>query len=167
MDLSDIRLLVLDVDGVLTPGDVSFGEHETRLMSFDIHDGCALKMWREAGHQTALLSGRETPIVARRAGELGIELVRQGVGDKSPAFHNLLRDLSVAAEVTCFVGDDLADLGPLRAAAFGVAVANAVPMVKRHADYVTRRSGGAGAVAEVIELLLRKQHRWPVLVQET
>ncbi|MEE9293864.1 MAG: HAD hydrolase family protein [Phycisphaerae bacterium] len=160
MDLSEIRLLVLDVDGVLTPGDVSFDEDQNRLMRFDIHDGCALKLWHEAGYRSAILSGRRSTIVQRRALEMGISVIRQGVADKGEAFDMLLSECDTPAEATCFVGDDLPDLGPLDACGFAVAVANAVPAVKRVADYVALRGGGAGAVAEVIELILRKQGRW-------
>ena len=160
MDLSGIKLLVMDVDGVLTPGDVSFNDDQCRMMSFDIHDGCALKMWHEAGCRSAILSGRESSIVERRAEELGISLVRQGAVDKGAGFRDLLSECDISAEASCFVGDDLPDLAAFDACGFSVAVANAVPTVKRAADYVSIRAGGAGAVAEVIELILRKQGLW-------
>ncbi len=160
MDFGDIRLLVLDVDGVLTPGDVVFDDNRVRVMSFDIHDGCAIKLWINAGHHVALLSGRRSTIVQCRAAELGIETIRQGIGDKAVGLKALLEEMNTVAKATCYVGDDLPDVPALSACGFGVAVKNAVPAVKRHSDYVTRRCGGSGAVAEVIELVLRKQGRW-------
>ena len=155
-----VRALVLDVDGVLTRGQVTYDDTQSRSMAFDIHDGCALKTWRRAGGRVGLLSGRRTGIVVLRARELGIEACHQGIEDKGAGLKTLLSELGVSAEATCYVGDDLPDIPALRACGFAVAVANAVPTVKRYADYVTMRNGGAGAVAEVIELLLRKRGRW-------
>lgn len=160
MDLQGIKLLVLDVDGVLTPGDVTLDDHDGRVMSFGIQDGYAIKLWHQAGHRVALLSGRESPIVQRRAAELGIDTVCQGVGDKGSAYRELLQRLGTKPEAACCVGDDLPDVHLLLDCGLAVAVANAVPTVKRYADYVTRRRGGCGAIAEVVELILRKQKRW-------
>jgi 3-deoxy-D-manno-octulosonate 8-phosphate phosphatase (KDO 8-P phosphatase) len=160
MDLSTIQLLVLDVDGVLTRGDVTFGDDDRRVMSFNIHDGCALKVWHEAGYRSAILSGRQSTIVERRAGELAIECVRQGVSDKGAELTGLLDELGAKPESACFVGDDLPDIPAMSACGMAVAVGDAVPAVKRVADYVSRRAGGCGAVAEIVELILRKQRRW-------
>lgn len=159
MDLADIDTLVLDVDGVLTGGTVIYDDDQNRVMAFHIHDGSAVKRWRSAGRRVGLLSGRRSGIVRRRAVELGIDSVHQGVEDKGVGLGALLRSLGSTEAATCYVGDDLADVEPLRACGFGVAVANAVPTLKRCADYVTRHAGGAGAVAEVIELLLRAKDR--------
>ncbi len=159
MNLGEIRLLVLDCDGVLTPGDVVYNDDQGRIMSFNIQDGHAIKRWIGAGHRVAILSGRRSMIVDRRAAELGIAVVRQGIGDKAAGLSTLLEELSVSADECCYAGDDLPDVPAVQACGFGVAVGNAAPGLKRVADYVTRRRGGAGAVAEVIELLLRRQKR--------
>jgi 3-deoxy-D-manno-octulosonate 8-phosphate phosphatase (KDO 8-P phosphatase) len=164
MDLTAIKNLVLDVDGVLTPGDVSFDERGARVMSFNIHDGLAIARWIKTGCRAAILSGRDSPIVARRAAELGIETVIQGAPDKQTAFQILLDKSAFAPPETAAIGDDLPDLPVLNTCAFAVAVADAVPTVKRQVDYVTLRPGGRGAVAEVIELILRSQNRWDRLV---
>jgi len=167
MNLQRINSLIVDVDGVLTPGDVSFVEDDRRVMSFSIHDGLAIKLWRRAGHRVGVLSGRRSPIVERRAAELGIAAVVQGAEDKSAAYVDLLRVLETTPDGTCCIGDDWPDVAVLRNCGFAVVVANAAPAVKRWADYVTRRPGGGGAVAEVIELILRRQDRWRAAVGNT
>ncbi len=165
MDLTAIQNLLLDVDGVLTPGDVSFDERGARVMSFNIHDGLAIARWIKTGYRAAILSGRDSPVVERRAAELGIETVIQGAPDKRAALQVLLDKNAFAPRETAAIGDDLPDLPVLSACGFAVAVADAVPTVKRQADYVTLRPGGRGAVAEVIELILRSQQRWDRLVR--
>lgn len=157
MDLGKISVLVLDVDGVLTTGAIVYSESGTQIHSFHVQDGHALKLWRSAGGRIAILSGRASPVVERRAKELGVEAVVQGRDDKQAAFSELLERMNVTASQVCYVGDDLPDLGPMRDCGFRVAVANATPPIKQIADYVTRRSGGGGALVEVIDLLLRKQ----------
>ena len=160
MDLDAVNLLVLDVDGVLTDGTIVMSESGALIKAFDVHDGYTLRLWRRAGHEVAIISGRDSTVVARRAAELGIETVRQGCGDKLATYENVLEALDSTDEAVCYMGDDAPDLLPMRRCAFPVAVANAVPSVKQVAQYVTRTPGGAGAVAETIEVILRKQRRW-------
>jgi 3-deoxy-D-manno-octulosonate 8-phosphate phosphatase (KDO 8-P phosphatase) len=153
-------VLILDVDGVLTDGGIVYSDSGCELKQFQVQDGDAIKRWRLAGHQTALLSGRTSAVVKRRAAELGIEHVEQGCTDKGAGVAALLDRLQVRDEAVCYMGDDTLDLPPMRRCGFPAAVANAGPVVKQAAQYVTRRAGGRGAVAEVVELLLRKQGRW-------
>ena len=160
MDFDAINLLVLDVDGVLTDGSIVMGESGPVTKVFGTHDGYALKLWGRVGHKIAIISGRTSPAVERRAAELGIEAVRQGCEDKLATYDRLLEAAGATDAAVCYVGDDVPDLPPMRRCAFPVAVANAVPAVKQTAQYVTRLPGGTGAVAEVIELILRKQRRW-------
>ena len=160
MDLSSVRLLILDVDGVLTDGRVAFGAAGEVGKSFHVRDGCAIKLWRACGRKVAVLSGRRSGALTHRAAELGIDTVHMGASDKLEGYRAILAEAGCADAETAYVGDDLPDLGPMRRAGFAVAVANAAPDVKRVAHYVTRRGGGGGAVAEVIELVLRKQKRW-------
>jgi 3-deoxy-D-manno-octulosonate 8-phosphate phosphatase (KDO 8-P phosphatase) len=162
--VSLVSLLILDVDGVLTDGSLPFGEVGTAAKTFFVGDGSAIKMWRDAGGRAALLSGRESPAVAARARELGIDAVIQGASDKLAAYESLCGKLGVADAAVCYVGDDLPDLPPMRRCGLPVAVANAHPAVKRVAAYVTRRSGGRGAAAEVVERLLRATGRWDELL---
>lgn len=164
MNLNAIRLLVLDVDGVLTDGGVTLsGGDESSARTFHVQDGLAIKLWRERGGSAAVISGRSSEAVRRRATELGIQWVRQGVVDKIAAYDELLRSATLDDAAVAYVGDDLPDVQPMSRCAFPVAVASAVPEVKRVAAYVTRRNGGHGCVAEVVELLLRKQRRWRVV----
>ena len=160
MDFAALKLLVLDVDGVLTDGAIVMSESGTLTKAFAVQDGQALKTWRRAGHQIAIVSGRASPVVDRRAAEVGIEIVRQGCHEKVPAYAAVLESLHLTDAAVAYVGDDVPDVPPMRRCAFPVAVANAVPCVKQAAQYVTRRPGGSGAVAETIELILRKQQRW-------
>lgn len=160
MNFTAIRLLILDVDGVLTDGRVTASRGGEDAKAFHVQDGCAIKVWQQHAGLVAVLSGRESSEVKRRAEELGIAWLRMGIDDKLLGFEELLQSAEVPASAVAYVGDDLPDLGPMRRSAWPVAVANAVPTVKRAAQYVTRRRGGEGAVAETIELLLRKQRRW-------
>ena len=161
MDFGVISVLVLDVDGVLTDGRLAFGADGESGKIFCVRDGWAIKCWQRASHRAVVLSGRRNPAVDRRAGELGITLIRQGVGDKGAAYRQLCDELGVGDENVCYVGDDWPDLPAMSRCGFPVAVANAAGAVKRVSKYVTQRRGGDGAVAEVIELVLRKQRRWP------
>ncbi|MHC4697568.1 MAG: KdsC family phosphatase [Planctomycetota bacterium] len=160
MNLDSIELLILDVDGVLTNGHIITGPDGDGTKRFHVQDGYAVKLWQRCGGSVALLSGRGGEAVTRRAKELGIERVHTGVTDKLAAYEEILASAGSRDEAVGYVGDDVPDLAPMARAGFAVAVADAVPAVKRVADYVTRRGGGRGAVAEVVELLLRKQKRW-------
>lgn len=155
MDVAAIELLVLDVDGVLTDGGILIGPAGELTLAFHVQDGRAIKQWQARGGQIAILSGRDGGALDCRARELGIGVLRCGVKDKLAGYESVLADTGFADGATAYVGDDEPDLGPLSRAALPVAVANAVPRVKRAARYVTRRTGGQGAVAEVIELILR------------
>ena len=150
-----VRLAIFDVDGVLTDGTLWIGEEGEVFKAFNILDGHGLKMLQEAGVATAILSGRSSPAVIRRAAELAITHVIQGVDDKLAAFERLAREAQVAPGACAFVGDDLPDLAVMQRCGFAVAVANAVDAVKRAAHYVTRAPGGRGAVREFCELVLR------------
>ncbi len=165
MSVTEIRLIVLDVDGVLTSGHLhyllSYVEVPYHSKTFHVHDGCAIKLWQAQGGTVAILSGRKSASVRMRARELGIKSVRQGSSDKLSDYLKLLKKLQMEDGQVCCAGDDLPDLPILLRCGFAVAPVDAVPAVKRVADYVTQRPGGAGAVAELIELILRKQGRWP------
>jgi 3-deoxy-D-manno-octulosonate 8-phosphate phosphatase (KDO 8-P phosphatase) len=160
VQFEDITALVLDVDGVLTPGDVTLDGDRTRTMSFSIHDGYAIRRWMSTGHKIGLLSGRRTTIVRQRAEELGIQVVHQGVAEKGAGLAELLNVLATSPEHVCYIGDDVPDVAAMKQCTLAVAVADATPSVKRWANLVTRRRGGRGAVAEMIEYVLRKQHHW-------
>lgn len=160
MDPTHVELLILDVDGVLTDGTVAATSHGEPVQRFCVLDGCAIKLWRQCGHRVAILSGRGGEALTRRAAELGIDWVHTNVETKLPVYEAIRSRAGCDHRAVGYVGDDLPDLPPMSRAGFPVAVANAHPAVKRASMYVTRRRGGLGAVAEVVELLLRKQKRW-------
>lgn len=160
-----IELLVLDVDGVLTDGKLTFAADGSELKSFHVRDGTGLVVWKLRGKHVAIISGRSSPAVNFRAAELGIDQVRQGVPDKRAALKVVLRTVNKTLDQTCVLGDDLPDLGILSAVGLPAAVADACPEVREAAAYVTQANGGMGAVREIIELLLRAQNAWETVLK--
>ena len=149
-----IRLLVLDVDGVLTDGGLYVGTDGETIKRFHVHDGAGIKAVQQAGIQVAIVSARNSAAVTCRAAELKVAHVMQGETDKGDALKRLTQQLDVPHAAVAAMGDDLGDLPMLGAAGLAVAVANARPEVKDAADLVTHAAGGAGAVREVCDLLL-------------
>jgi 3-deoxy-D-manno-octulosonate 8-phosphate phosphatase (KDO 8-P phosphatase) len=152
-----VRLAIFDVDGVMTDGTLYIGASGEALKAFNILDGHGVKMLQAGGVATAILSGRSSEAVAHRARELGIAHVLQGIPDKVAAFERLAAQERMAPSECAFVGDDLPDVEVMKRCGLAVAVANAVDAVKACAHYVTRASGGRGAVREFCELVLRAQ----------
>lgn len=155
-----IRLLALDVDGVLTDGRLYFAEDGQEFKTFDTQDGHGIKLLQQAGIVCAIITGRTTKLVERRAKNLGIPHLLQGREDKLVALKELTGQLGIALAEVAYVGDDWPDLPAIKAAGLGVAVANAHEAVRQHADYVTTLSGGRAAVREVCDLILRAQDRY-------
>jgi 3-deoxy-D-manno-octulosonate 8-phosphate phosphatase (KDO 8-P phosphatase) len=155
-----IELLVLDVDGVLTDGSVIYADDGAELKRFHVRDGSGLKLWRLAGKRAAIVSGRESVAVERRAAELGVSPVVQGRDDKLAAFAEVLAATGLRAEQACAIGDDLPDVPVLRRCGLAVAVADACAQAREAAAFVTAAPGGRGAVREAIEWLLKLQGRW-------
>jgi 3-deoxy-D-manno-octulosonate 8-phosphate phosphatase (KDO 8-P phosphatase) len=149
-----IRLLVLDVDGVLTDGRLYLSATGEELKVFHVRDGSGLVAAQRAGIVVAIISGRDSPAVSRRAAELGIRHLRQGVQDKGAELDRLLAELGVAAADAACVGDDTPDLPMLRRAGLAVAVADAHPALHGVAHWITPSNGGQGAVRDVCDLLL-------------
>ncbi len=160
-----IELLVLDVDGVLTPGTIVYDENGLEQKHFHVRDGSALKLWQRAGRQAAVLSGRSSRAVEVRAAELEIRIVEQGAAEKLTAFRRILTRAGARPEQTACVGDDLPDLPLLLNCGLGIAVGDACPEVLATAHHVTRAPGGRGAVREAIELILRCQGKWQLFVE--
>ena len=165
VDFNKIRLLVLDVDGVLTDGGLILHGDGTESKRFDVQDGHRIKMWQRTGRHCALLSGRYADVTQLRAGQLGIRWVLQDCKDKLPAFENLLRQAGLEAAQAAYMGDDLPDLPVMRRAGFAAAPANGAEAVRQAADYVTSRHGGGGAVGEVIEVILKATGQWQELMR--
>ena len=161
MDLTQraarIKLMIFDVDGVLTDGSLHYGAEGEALKTFNVHDGLGIKLLQEAGVQTAIISARISAQVTRRAADLGISHLHQGGHDKLTPFNALLDKTGLTAEQVGFIGDDIVDLPILGRVGFAVAVPNGRAEVLARAHHVTAAHGGRGAVREVCELLLRAQ----------
>lgn len=161
-----IKLLILDVDGVLTKGDILLDEKGKEIKVFNVQDGFGIVLFRRAGLKTAILSARSAGAVSARAKDLKVHAVYQDAYPKTAAYQKLLRDFKLKDSQACFIGDDLPDIEVLTKVGFAVAVLNAVDEVKKRADYVTKRTGGCGAVREVIELILKTQKKWSPLLKK-
>ena len=155
-----VRLVVLDVDGVLTDGCLYCSDDGRESQAFNVRDGHGIRLLLHHGVRVAVLSGRVSGAAARRMNDLGVERVYQGHGNKGPAFDQLLEDCGVAAGQSAYMGDDLPDLGPMRRAGLACAVADAHPEVIECAHWVARAAGGRGAVRELCDFLLKEQGRW-------
>ncbi len=163
--LARIRFLILDVDGVMTDGSITYGSSGEEMKSFNVKDGAGLKYWARAGHRAGIITGRSSPVVLRRAQELDIALVTMDAKAKLPAFDAMLAEAGVRPEETAMIGDDLPDLPLIRRVGLGVAVADAVDEVKDAARMITLTRGGRGAVREVIERILKSQGRWDGIME--
>jgi len=165
VNLADIKLLVLDVDGVLTDGTVVVNADGSESKFFNSLDGHGIRMWRRAGLKVAFLSGRASEAAKYRAEELGVDYVFLNCHEKLPVVEKLLEELGLSAREAACIGDDLPDLPMIRYVGFGAAVADSVDEVKQYADYVTTHRGGRGAVREVIEYILKNSGKWQQLMQ--
>jgi 3-deoxy-D-manno-octulosonate 8-phosphate phosphatase (KDO 8-P phosphatase) len=152
-----VRLMLFDVDGVLTDGRLWYGPSGEELKVFSVLDGHGLKLLRESGVAVGILSGRKSAAVAARAAELGISEVLQGIDDKRAAFDALLVRAGLSAEAAGYMGDDVVDLAVLRACGFACAPRRAHALVLAHAHYVAQAPAGEGAAREVCDFLLRAQ----------
>ena len=164
--LNKIKILVMDVDGVLTDGKIVVDAQGKELKFFDVQDGFGLVLLREAGIMTAILSARSSPAVTARAQDLKIDKICQDAYPKLNVYQQLIRELDCTDEQVCFMGDDLPDLPVLKRAGFAVVVPNAVAELKKVAHYITAQRGGAGAVREVVELILKAQGKWKNIVAQ-
>jgi 3-deoxy-D-manno-octulosonate 8-phosphate phosphatase (KDO 8-P phosphatase) len=161
-----IEILVLDVDGVLTAGDIAYADDGKELKTFHVRDGSGLKIWEFLGKRSAIITGRTSKIVDIRAKEVGVHKVIQGVPHKMPAYRQLLKETGRRPDQICFIGDDVPDLPILLNCGLAVAPSDACPDVLRQVDFVTKAGGGQGAVREVVELILRCQGLWQKLLGE-
>ena len=160
-----IKLLALDVDGVLTDGRIILNSEGQETKNFDVLDGLGIVLFRQLGYKTAIISARSAKCVEHRANDLKIDKVYQDARPKRLAYEQMLKDFHLQDKNVCFIGDDLPDLPLIKRVGFGVAVANAPAEVKKSADYVTKNHGGRGAVREVIEMILKAQGQWPKIMK--
>lgn len=159
-DPSAVRLLVLDVDGVMTDGRIWCDEAGNQIRGFCVQDGTAIRLWQRAGHIVAVVTAKNSSAVARRVKELDIRHYACGDENKLTGYLRVVREAGCEAREVCYVGDDVLDLPPMRQCGYPIAVANAVSEVRAIAAYTTVHRGGDGAVREAVEYVLRAQGRW-------
>ncbi len=163
--IKKIRILILDVDGVLTDGRIILNDAGQESKHFDVKDGHGLKMIMRYGIDVILLTGRSSSVVMHRANDLGIREVFQGILNKKEFFQQLISERGLNPEEIAYIGDDFVDVPLLKRSGFSVAVKDAVSEVKQFADFITDNPGGRGAVREVCDLILKVQDKWAEVAQ--
>ena len=159
-DPSRVSLLALDCDGVLTDGTIGYDEHGVERKFFHIHDGFAIRAWIREGGKVVVVTGRHSPALRVRMGELGVDEIHENVADKHAKLQEIISAHQLSPEQVAFMGDDLPDLPAFEACGFALAPSNAASEIRARADFVTACSGGGGAVREAIEHLMRSSGRW-------
>lgn len=159
-----VRLLALDVDGVLTDGRLYFQADGIEIKAFHTQDGHGLKLLKRAGIHVAIITGRDSPMVSQRAASLGISHVYQGCEDKFTTLKALCQRLGITLEQVAYCGDDLPDLAPIKRCGVGITVPNAPDYMHTHADWITDCLGGHGAVREICDTLLISQGHWDAVM---
>lgn len=161
---SRLQLMIFDVDGILTDGSLHYGPDGETIKTFNVLDGHGIKLLQQAGIATAIISARQSALVAKRAADLGIRHLFQGVHDKRAAFEHLLTHTGITAEATGFVGDDVIDLPILLRVGFAASVPNAHAEVRSRVHYITQATGGRGAVRELCDFILRAQDKYEAVL---
>lgn len=159
-----IKLLLLDVDGVLTDGRIIYDSRGHDMKLFDVHDGLGVCLLKKAGIKTILITAKGSRAIKPRAKDMRVEEIFADISPKTLALDRILHKYKVSADEICFIGDDLVDLCVMKRVGFPVAVFNAAPEIKQVAAYITLRHGGRGAVREVSELILKSQGKWQEVV---
>jgi 3-deoxy-D-manno-octulosonate 8-phosphate phosphatase (KDO 8-P phosphatase) len=163
---SAIRLILSDVDGVLTDGRLIYSNAGIESKCFHIRDGQGIRLWQQNGLAFGIVTARSSQVVKLRAKELDIAIVRQGAKDKLAAVREIAAEQGLTLADVCYVGDDLPDLAPIQSVGLGVAVADAAEDVRQGAGYVTSLPGGQGAIREVVELILKNTNRWETTIRK-
>jgi 3-deoxy-D-manno-octulosonate 8-phosphate phosphatase (KDO 8-P phosphatase) len=160
-----IRLLILDVDGVLTNGSIYYGSNGMEMKAFHIHDGLGIKLLRKSGVEVAVISGKKSEAVTRRLNELNIEHAYLGHEDKVPAYEELKQKMGLSDSEVAFMGDDLPDLPLLRRAGLAISVPHAPDIIKQNIDFITKIKAGKGAVREACEFIMEAQGKLQIMLQ--
>ncbi len=163
--LKKIKILLMDVDGVLTDGGIILGNNGQEFKIYDVQDGMGITLARLGGLKVGFLTGRTSEVVDHRAKELHVDICYQGASDKLEGLRNILERYDLPRQAVCYIGDDVLDMGVLKHVGVAVVVANGRPEIKRIADYVTTHSGGEGAVRETVELILKAQKQWKAVLE--
>ncbi|MGB9762189.1 MAG: KdsC family phosphatase [Caldimicrobium thiodismutans] len=161
-----IKLLLLDVDGVLTDGGIIITGDGEEIKIFSVLDGMGIKLLQKAGVEVGILSGRFSPVMKHRSKELGIELLYQGELAKLPAFEKILKEKELKVEEVAYMGDDWLDIPILKRVGLAIGVPNAWPPVNNYVHYITKKEGGKGAVREVCDLILMAKGLWEKFLKE-
>lgn len=162
--MKEIKLVIIDVDGVLTDGSIFIDSEGREAKAFNVLDGTGISYLHRVNIKTAIISGRTSKAVDHRAKELNIAEVHQGIKNKLDVYNDILGKYSLKDEEVCYIGDDLIDLPIFYRVGFPVAVANAMPVVKQYSSYVTKAKGGCGAVREVAEKIIKFQEKWHIIM---
>ena len=163
--LKNIKLLVLDVDGVLTDGGIFYNDNGAETKVFDVKDGLGIKLLIAAGIQLGIITGRRSNALFNRCRDLGIDLIYDGVADKAEAFNRVLEKTGFSAEEVACIGDDLPDLALMKLAGLPIAVADAHVTLRENADIITSAKGGHGAVREACEAILKAKELWESILE--
>ncbi|UCD70655.1 MAG: HAD-IIIA family hydrolase [Syntrophobacterales bacterium] len=161
----NVKLLILDVDGVLTDGRIVIDDRGVETKCFDVRDGHGIKLLKRANIEVVIITGRKSHVVSHRARELGIDSVYQNIHDKLEVYQALLDDKGLKDEEVGFMGDDLVDLPLMKRVGFSAVVADGIEDLKSCADYISRNRGGRGAVREISELILKAQGKWAEVME--
>jgi len=161
-----VKLVILDIDGVMTDGRIIYSIYGDELKFFDVTDGFGITLLRRAGIRTAIITAKKSRIVKMRAKDMKVNYVYQGFRDKLAALNKILRKTRLKAEEICFIGDDLIDMPVLKRAGLAVAVPNAVEEVRQQAHFTTSKTGGRGAVREICDLILKAQGKWDAVTSK-
>lgn len=163
---NDVKLVILDVDGVMTDGRIIIDDNGVESRNFDIKDGFGVVALQMLGIEVAIITSKKSATVAKRAQELKIKRYYEGVKRKTEPYEEILNDMKITDAQVCYIGDDLMDLSIMKRVGFPVAVADAVEEVKQAAAYVTNARGGYGAVRETAELVLKRQGKWETVLSK-
>jgi 3-deoxy-D-manno-octulosonate 8-phosphate phosphatase (KDO 8-P phosphatase) len=164
--IEKVRIILMDVDGVMTDGGLFYGNQGEEIIKFNIQDGFGIRMARLAGLKTGLITGRHSEAVSRRARELKIDMVIQGVYHKLPAYLEILKSTGYTDNDVCYIGDDLLDLDIMERAGLAVAPSDGRNEIRQIADFITEEPGGRGAVRKVIETVIKGQGKWDEVIKQ-
>lgn len=160
-----IRLILSDVDGVMTDGGITYDNQGIELKTFHVRDGMGVKLWQQSGHQFGVITARSSHIVKLRMDELGVNFIRQGSEKKLDIARQIVEESELSFEQVCYIGDDLTDAPLLKEVGLSVSVADGAADVRSMVHMVTQAGGGKGAIRELVELILKKQNRWSEILQ--
>lgn len=164
--MKDIKFLVLDVDGTLTDGKIYVDDKDNSFKAFNVKDGFALVNWLKLGGEVAILTGKKSNIVERRAKELGIKYIIQGSKNKKQDLKNLLKELNITFENVAYMGDDLNDLGVMKSVGFSACPKDSVQEVLEITNFISSKNGGDGAVREFLEHIMKKNEMWKKILEK-